>query len=240
MKPAQSGLVGIMGAMDAEIAGFLDHSEILEHIEWRGFTFHRIRLEGRESVLVKSGIGKVFSALVCQHLIDAFSPSSLIFTGVAGALNPVYAIGDVVISRDCMQHDVDGLALGFSRGTLLYTEMRVFTADPSMVRAALAQEAGEIGVGGHRLHSGRILTGDQFMTRDEINHHRYLMEELQGDAVEMEGGAVAQVCAVNGVPFVVVRTISDRADGDAIHDFNRFLPLVASNSFAIVKRILAG
>lgn len=240
MKPAQAGPVAIMGAMDAEIAEFLAHAVILERIPWRGFDFHRIRLEGREAVLVKSGIGKVFSALVCQHLIDAFSPSSLVFTGVAGALNPGYAIGDVVISRDCMQHDVDGLALGFPRGTLLYTEMRVFSADPAMVRAALAPEAGIAGVSGHRLHAGRILTGDQFMTRDEINHHRYLTEEMEGDAVEMEGGAVAQVCSVNGVPFVIVRTISDRADGDAIHDFNRFLPLVASNSYAVVRRILAG
>jgi adenosylhomocysteine nucleosidase len=228
------GRIGIMGAMDAEITEFLAHAELIERTEWRGFTFYAILLQGREAVLVKSGIGKVYSALVSQHLIDAYSPSSLIFTGVAGSLNPSYEIGDVVISRDCIQHDVDGRALGFPRGNLLYTDLKVFAADPNLARAALSAQAD-----GHKIHSGRILTGDQFMTRDAINHHRYLMDELHGDAVEMEGGAMAQVCAVNGIPFVVVRTISDKADGDAVHDFNRFLPVVAKNSYAIVKHILS-
>lgn len=226
--------VGILGAMDAEIAEILEHAEQLEHVEWRGFDFHRIRMEGREAILVKCGIGKVFSALVSQHLIDTYLPSSLIFTGVAGALNPAYAIGDVVVSRDCLQHDVDGRALGFARGNLLYTELKAFPADPFLVQAALTAETA-----GHAIRAGRILTGDQFMTRDQINHHRYLVEELQGDAVEMEGGAMAQVCAVNGIPYVVVRTISDRADGDAVVDFNRFLPEVARNSCAIVRHILS-
>lgn len=231
---ASPTLYGILGAMPEEITELLAHSVLLERTEWRGFVFYRIRLEGKEAILVKSGIGKVYSALVSQHLIDAYSPSALIFTGVAGALNPAYEIGDVVVSRDCIQHDVDGRALGFSRGNLLYTEMKVFVADPSLAASALSATAD-----GHKIHSGRILTGDQFMTRDEINHHRYLMDELRGDAVEMEGGAMAQVCAVNGLPFVVVRTISDRADGDAVHDFNRFLPVVARNSYAIVRHILA-
>ncbi|MDB5104638.1 MAG: 5-methylthioadenosine/S-adenosylhomocysteine nucleosidase [Fibrobacteres bacterium] len=226
--------IGIMGAMDAEITEFLGHADLIESTEWRGFTFHTVRLEGREAVLVKSGIGKVFSALVSQHLIDAFAPEALIFTGVAGALNPAYEIGDVVISRDCIQHDVDGRALGFARGNLLYTDLKIFAADPDLARIALSADAV-----GHNIRSGRILTGDQFMTRDQINHHRYLVDELHGDAVEMEGGAMAQVCAVNGIPFVVVRTISDRADGDAVEDFNRFLPEVARNSFAIVRHILS-
>ena len=232
--PAAKGPVGIMGAMDEEITEFLAHAELLERIEWKGFLFHRVRLEGKDAVLVKSGIGKVYSALVSQRLIDAFAPSALIFTGVAGSLNPAYDIGDVVISRDCIQHDVDGRALGFARGNILYTDLKVFTAAPALAAAALSANAA-----GHRIHSGRILTGDQFMTRDAIDHHRYLMEELHGDAVEMEGGAMAQVCAVNGIPFVVVRTISDKADGEAVQDFNRFLPEVARNSFAIVRHILS-
>jgi 5'-methylthioadenosine/S-adenosylhomocysteine nucleosidase len=231
---APRGPIGIMGAMAEEIAEFLAHAELVDRAEWRGFAFYRIRMQGRDAVLVKSGIGKVFSALVSQHLIDLYAPSALIFTGVAGSLNPAYEIGDVVISRDCIQHDVDGRALGFARGNLLYTDLKIFTADPALAAAALSATAE-----GHKIHSGRILTGDQFMTRDEINHHRYLMDELHGDAVEMEGGAMAQVCAVNDVPFVVVRTISDKADGDAVHDFNRFLPVIARNSFAIVKQILS-
>jgi adenosylhomocysteine nucleosidase len=118
---------------------------------------------------------------------------------------------------------------------LLYTEWSAFPADSGLVRLALAARAD-----GHRIREGRILTGDQFMNRDELNHHRHLLEELNGDAVEMEGGALAQVAAVNRLPYVVVRTLSDRADGDAVHDFTRFLPVVARNSFAVVRAILAG
>lgn len=227
--------IGIVGAMEAEMAEFLAHAEVHGREEWRGFVFHRARLAGRETVLVKCGIGKVFSALISQRLIDAYAPSALVFTGVAGALNSAYDIGDVVVSRDCLQHDVDGRALGFARGNLLYTEWKAFPADRALVDRALTARPD-----GHRLWEGRILTGDQFLTREEINHHHYLTGELQGDAVEMEGGALAQVCAVNGVPYVVVRTISDRADGDAVHDFNRFLPVIARNSYAVVERILGG
>jgi 5'-methylthioadenosine/S-adenosylhomocysteine nucleosidase len=226
--------VAILGAMDAEIHEFLDHSEHLEIIRWRDFEFYRVRLEGKMCILVKCGVGKVFSAMVSQHIIDTYMPSAFIFTGVAGALNPAYDIGDVVVSRDCIQHDVDGGALGFERGHIIYTDLKTFAADTELATAALSAKAD-----GHKIHSGRILTGDQFMSRDEINHHRYLMDELGGDAVEMEGGAMAQVCAVNGLPFVIVRTISDRADGDAVHDFSRFLPVIAKNSYTIVRHILA-
>jgi 5'-methylthioadenosine/S-adenosylhomocysteine nucleosidase len=172
---------------------------------------------------------------VAQKLIDTFSPSALLFTGVAGALNPAYDIGDVVVARDCVQHDVDGRALGFPRGNLLYTDWMSFPADPALVRLALSARPE-----GHRVFEGRILTGDQFMNRDEINHHGYMLDELKGDAVEMEGGALAQVAAVNGIPYAVVRTLSDRADGDAVEDFQRFLPVIAKNSFAVVRAILAG
>jgi 5'-methylthioadenosine/S-adenosylhomocysteine nucleosidase len=114
------GPIGILGAMDAEVAEFLAHAEIHGRDDWNGFAFHRVRLQGREAVLVKCGVGKVFSALVSQHLIDTYAPSRLIFTGVAGSLNPAYDIGDVVVSRDCLQHDVDG-SRSDSRGAICCT-----------------------------------------------------------------------------------------------------------------------
>src|SRR5690606_15878501 len=147
-RPAAfEGGIGVLGAMDAEIEEFLAHATLLARTEWRGFVFHTVMLEGKEAVLVKSGIGKVYAALVSQHLIDAFSPSCLIFTGVAGALNPAYDIGDVIISRDCLQHDVDGRALGFKRGNLLYTELSAIAADPVLADLALSARPD-----GHKIH----------------------------------------------------------------------------------------
>ncbi len=137
------------------------------------------------------------------------------------------------MSKDCIQHDIDVQALGFSRGTIPYTEYRVFTADERLRKRALSAKLEH-----NKIVEGRILTGDQFLTKKETADHKYLIEELKGDAIEMEGGAIAQVCTLNRIPFLIVRTVSDKADGTAVEDFNRFLPVVAKNSFNIVKTIL--
>jgi len=173
--------------------------------------------------------------MVCEKLIDEFNPSAMICTGVAGALNRKLDIGDVVLSADCMQHDVDVQALGFMRGALPYTEYRIFKADEKLLKLARRTK-----IRGKKIIEGRILTGDQFITSREINDLKYLIEEMKGDAIEMEGGSIAQVCTLNKLPFLIVRTVSDKADGKAVEDFNKFLPIVAKNSYSVVKNILAG
>lgn len=231
-------IIGIIGAMDAEIAEYLSHAREDDQVKWSEFVFHRAAIEdagrSREVVVVKSGIGKVYAAMVCQKLIDLFNPVAILFTGVAGALNPTYAIGDVVVSHDCLQHDVDGRAFGFERGQLLLSPHKIFTADATLKSSALKAE-----IPGHTIREGRILTGDQFLTRADLETHRYLIDEMHGDAVEMEGAAVAQVCTLNALPWVLIRTISDKADGSAAVDFEAMLPTVASNSYAVVRKILA-
>ncbi|NQZ56313.1 MAG: 5'-methylthioadenosine/S-adenosylhomocysteine nucleosidase, partial [Lentisphaeraceae bacterium] len=106
----------IIGAMDSEISMYLEHARIINQRQWNQFTFYEIELDGQECVICKSGVGKVLAAMVCQKLIDLYEPSCIIFTGVAGALNDKLDIGDVIISKDCIQHDIDGRALGFERG----------------------------------------------------------------------------------------------------------------------------
>lgn len=225
--------IGIIGSMELEIERYLKSSEVHQDIAWNEFTFRRAELFGQKTVIVKSGIGKVFAAMVCERLIDEFDPRAVIFTGVAGALNKGLDIGDVVLSRSCIQHDIDAQALGFMRGAIPYTEHRVFTADENLL--SLARQTR---LRGKKIFEGRILTGDQFITKRDMRDHKYLIDELKGDAIEMEGGSVAQVCTLNKVPFLIVRTVSDKSDGTAVEDFNKFLPVVARNSFNVVKNIL--
>lgn len=225
--------IGIIGSMDPEIERYLESSEVLQNISWNEFTFRRAELFGQKTVIVKSGIGKVFAAMVCERLIDEFDPQAVIFTGVAGALNKGLDIGDVVLSKSCIQHDIDAQALGFMRGAIPYTEHRVFEADENLLSIARQTR-----LRGKKIIEGRILTGDQFITKKDMRDHEYLIDELKGDAIEMEGGSIAQVCTLNKVPFLIVRTVSDKADGTAVEDFNKFLPVVARNSFNVVKNIL--
>lgn len=225
--------IGIIGAMDEEIRKLLSHSKVTREIPWNFATFTLAELEGQRVVIVKSGVGKVLAAMICERLIDEFDPSAVIFTGAAGALSIQLEIGDVVVSTDCIQHDIDAQALGFMRGTIPYTEHRVFTADKNLRDLALRTR-----LRANKVIAGRILTGDQFITKHEMKDHMYLIDELKGDAIEMEGGAVAQVCVLNKVPFLVVRTISDKADGTAAADFNKFLPTVAKNSYSVVRTVL--
>ncbi len=226
-------MIGIIGAMDDEIEVYKSSLVGTRETKWGEFTFYEGSLENKDVVLVKSGVGKVFSAMICQKLIQDYNPSKIIFTGVGGSLNDSLEIGDVVVGEDSVHHDFNATQLGFLRGQISYTDYRFFEADKELVKLALTTS-----LENNKLIKGRILTGDQFMSKREKDEHKYLKEEFNGDCIEMEGAAVAQVCVVNNIPHLVVRTISDKADGSAVADYNKFFPLVAKNSFMIVKHIL--
>jgi len=230
---SDTSVICIIGAMDAEIEQFLKHAQVTNEIVWNEFIFREAKLFNRDVVIVKSGVGKVYAAMICERLIDEFNPKAVIFTGVGGALNHKLQIGDVVISNDCIQHDLDAEALGFPRGEIPYNEHKIFLADTNLKRYALSTV-----INGKKVLEGRILTGDQFITKKEMKDHEYLVGELKGDAIEMEGGAIAQVCTVNRIPFLIVRTMSDKANGEAVKDFNQFAVVVAENSYLVVSSIL--
>ena len=219
--------------MVEEIEGLAQHMQLIADYNWTDFSIREGVLFGRRVLLVQSGIGKIITAMVSQYLIDTFNPVAMLLTGVAGALNPELEIGDVVICRDCVQHDMDAQALGYSRGTIPFTSYRFFQANIGLSELALSAPLQD-----HQIILGRILTGDQFLTKKEITHYEYLIQDLKGDCIEMEGAANALVCTLNNIPFLIVRTISDRADGSAAADFNTFLPVVASNSIQIIRTIL--
>jgi len=228
-------MIILLGALDGEIAEFLDALGAKTDEPWNGFVFHRGLLEGKEVVVAKSGVGKTLSAMVTQHLIDKYHPTAIIFTGLAGGISTKLDIGDTLIATDCMQHDFDVTALGPKRGAIPFSPYRIFSCNPGLLELALSC----VPLDGKAV-CGRVLTGDQFITGKNLAAMSYLVDELEGDAVEMEGASVGLVATVNDIPFLLIRTISDKADAGAILDFKAFLPRASRNSLRYVRHILRG
>lgn len=228
-----SGIIGIIGAMDSEIARFLDEMELLDSVRIQGITYHRGKLCHVPVVVCKSGVGKVNAAICTQILIDRFQVESVIFTGVAGALHPNLEIGDLVISTECQQHDIDASPLGFPKGTIPFQETSVFPADAHLIEWATS--AGEQ-IKGVKVLTGKVLSGDQFISDVEMVKH--LRDQFNGYCVEMEGAAVAHVCHLSKIPYVVIRSMSDRADHSAQVNFMEFTELAAERSCAMVRHML--
>lgn len=228
------GPVLLLGALDAEVETIGGHLSHTREVAWRGYRLREGRLRERDVVVTRSGVGKSLAAMLTQHLIDRYAPAAIIFTGVAGALNPELEIGDTVVAETCMQHDLDATALGFARGEVPYTPYRVLSCDPALVARALTctPSAG-------RVRPAHVLTGDVFLTASRRESLRYLREELGGDAVEMEGASAGLVATVNEVPFVLVRTISDRADTSAPINFAAFVKQASATAWEFADHLLS-
>ena len=197
-----------------------------------GLDFFSFSYKGMDIVFVKCGIGEVNAALCTQIIIDEFKADKIICTGVAGAINDKLDIGDIVISKDCVHHDMDLRFLGFERGQIPFTEHRFFKADADLVCIA-----SKIKINGHKSIIGRVLTGDNFVQDKE--YIKKARDDLGGDCIEMESAAVGQVCAMNrNVSFIAIRSISDRSDHAAPKDFQKFLVHAAENAFEIVKGMI--
>lgn len=226
------GKIAVIGAMKEEIELLVSDMDVQGSTTIAGIEYREGSLYGKPVVLCMSGVGKVNAAVCTQILIDRFQADAVIFTGVAGALDPELTIGDLVISSDCMQHDMDVTALGFDRGIIPYAETSVFQADSNLIE--LAKSASKDFEG--RTKVGRILSGDQFIASRELVAELY--KSLQGTCTEMEGAAVAQVCHLNGIPFVIIRSMSDQADGKAHVNFAEFTVQASEHSYQIVKQML--
>jgi adenosylhomocysteine nucleosidase len=176
----------------------------------------------------------VNAALCTQVLIDRFQVQAIVFTGVAGALDPKLEIGDIVVSTECQEHDVDASALGFAKGTIPYQEVSVYPADSKWIDWAV--KAGET-LEGVQVVQGKVLSGDQFIS--DLGKVKELREQMEGTCVEMEGAAVAHVAHLAGIPYVVIRSMSDRADHSADVNFAEFTQLAAKRSSEMVCRMLS-
>ncbi|WP_339157361.1 5'-methylthioadenosine/adenosylhomocysteine nucleosidase [Paenibacillus sp. FSL W8-0186] len=228
--------IGLMGAMDEEIALLLEQVEGQNTVIHAGISFVTGQLHGKEVVVCKSGVGKVNAAATTQVLVDRFGADTILFTGVAGAVHPELNIGDIVISSSCQQHDMDVTPLGFARGIIPYQDVSDFPADKKLIR--LAEEACSKLCEDNNFIVGKVLSGDQFIS--DYDYVRELHETMDGACVEMEGAAVAQVCHMNGVPYVILRSMSDKADGTADVNFAEFTVLAARHSFEILNEMVAG
>ena len=210
--------IGIIGAMDNEISALIGCMEDVETENAASMTFYKGKLWGKDTVLVKCGVGKVNMTACTQVLASVYKVDMLINTGVAGALKKGMRVGDIVISKDAVEHDMDATGLGFDKGVIPYMDESVFEADPDLVRTAA--EACEKVNPDISCYVGRVVTGDQFISSREVKND--LVKTFEGFCAEMEGAAMAQAAYLNGIPFVIIRAISDNADDSASGDFEEF------------------
>lgn len=255
MKTA--GRLAIVAAMHEELRALLDAMPDEHKVVRAGRAFYVGHLEGREVVVVLSGVGKVAAAATTALSIEAFGATQLLFTGVAGGVGEGVRVGDAVVADALVQHDMDASPL-FPRYEVPLTGRAAFSADLEMSRRLVqatesvlaeapsligAEHLAPFGIGRPRLHRGLVASGDRFVSAAADSQALCAALHAAGHrplAVEMEGAALAQVCHDFGVPFAVLRTISDRADDSAHVDFLAFIREVASRySEAIVRRFLA-
>lgn len=210
--------IGIIGAMEEEVAALIHQIQDDEVKTIAGMTFHRGTLWKQQAVVVQSGVGKVNIAICTQILIDVYEVDMVINTGVAGGLYKEINVGDIVISSDAIQHDFDVTGLGYKKSVIPGLESSVFKADSEL--ASMAKEACELVNPEIQCFIGRVVTGDQFISDNKTRAK--LIEEFDGYCAEMEGAAMAQVATLNKKPFVIIRAISDKADNSAPVSYNEF------------------
>ena len=183
-----------------------------------GMEFCQGTLAGCPAVVVRSGVGKVNAAMCAQILVDDFGADRIINTGIAGSLRAEINIGDIVISADTLQHDMDATGFGYPVGVIPQMDCSVFQADEMLIR--LAQECCATVNPEISTFVGRVVSGDQFIS--DKAKKQWLIETFAGFCTEMEGAAIAQAAYRNQVPFLIIRAISDKADDSATMDYPEF------------------
>lgn len=228
--------IGIIGAMSEEIAELKNSISKLKEKKINDLLFYEGILLGKEIVLVESGIGKVNAAISTTLLINEFKVEKIIFTGVAGAVNENISVTDIVIGSDLVESDMDVTAGGnYKLGEIPRMKNSNFKPDPYLF--TLAKTVAIKLFGETKVFTGRIISRDEFVASSE--KVKKLRDIFNADCIEMEGAAVAHVCEILNIPFVVIRSISDKADNEAGMTFNEFVKIAAKNSKLIVENMLA-
>ncbi|MCH1959956.1 MULTISPECIES: 5'-methylthioadenosine/adenosylhomocysteine nucleosidase [Romboutsia] len=233
-EPGNENVLGIIGAMEEEVEILKEKMDIKETTTIAGIKFYKGTLHDKNIVLVRSGVGKVNMAMCTQVLVDKFNVSALVNSGVAGTMNEDLNQGDVVISTTTVQHDFDTTVFGDPLGEISRLNKRFFDADKNMINKA--KEAAK-NVKGVNIVDGMVATGDQFVAGGDIA--KKIKDNFKDvEAVEMEGAAMAQVAYLNDIPFVILRSISDKANGEADLSYEEFLPIAAKNASSLLEEFI--
>ncbi|MCM1538437.1 MAG: 5'-methylthioadenosine/adenosylhomocysteine nucleosidase [bacterium] len=226
--------IGIIGAMDLEIATLKEKMTNVSTKSVASMEFFDGTLNNVPVVVVKCGIGKVNAGICVQILHDLFSVTHVINTGVAGSLRAEINIGDIVVSTDAVQHDMDVTALGYQVGQIPQIPVLSFTADTALADTAM-NVCREVNTD-IQVFEGRVVSGDQFISSKEKKE--FLIQTFDGSCTEMEGAAIAQAAYLNNLPFVIIRAISDKADDSAEMDYPTFEHGAALHSAKLVEAML--
>ena len=223
--------IGIIGAMELEVTELKAKMNTTNVVKKAGMEFFEGTLNNANVVIVRSGIGKVNAALCVQILADVFQVTHIINTGVAGSLNAKLDIGDILVSKDALHHDMDVTIFGYQLGEVPQMGFREFSADETLI--SLAMESCRKVNPDINVMEGRVVSGDQFISSKEVKEH--LINDFQGDCAEMEGAAIAHGAYLNQIPFVIIRAISDKADDSAEMDYPTFEKAAAIHSAKLVE-----
>ena len=228
-------MIGIIGAMEDEVAQLKKNMEIEETTEVASLSFCRGKLSGKEVVVVRSGIGKVNAAICTQILVDQFHVDVIINTGIAGSLDAEIDIGDIVISTDAVEHDMDASIFGDPIGQIPQMDTFSFPADESLVK--LAKEVNEKANPDVHTWIGRVVSGDQFVSSGEKKEQ--LIRVCDAKCTEMEGAAIAHAAYLNKISCVIIRAISDKADNSAVVDYPAFEAAAIRHNVRLIEALVS-
>jgi adenosylhomocysteine nucleosidase len=228
-------MLGIIGAMDEEVEQLKAAMDNVEIQTRASMDFYKGTMEGKDIVVVRSGIGKVNAGICTQILVDVYGVNAVVNTGIAGSLNADIDIGDIVLSTDALQHDMDATGFGYELGVIPRMENSIFEADKELVdiaRNCCLKVNPDI-----KVFCGRVVSGDQFISDKEVKNR--ILENFSGYCTEMEGAAVAQAAWLNKIPFLIIRAISDKADDSATEDYPAFEAKAIMHTVKLVKEIVS-
>ncbi len=226
--------VGIIAAMEPELDNLLDGMTLVEDVKILGIRFYLGKVKDKDVVVSLCGVGKVNAAMCTEALIIKYNVECVINTGIAGSLNSKIDIGDIVLSTDSLEHDMDVSGLGYDKGVVPDQECSIYPAADDIRK--IAKEACEAVNPDIKVFEGRVVSGDKFVSDKETKD--FLVNTFNGMCTEMEGASIAHTAYLNNVPYLVIRAISDKADDSADMDYPSFQKKAIIHSVRLVEEMM--